>query len=114
MTTRNQATETPDQTAVALFQALHAGDWMAARRRFTARFRAALGETELASVWRQVTAQLGALQEATVIDRTDYGDIEVRVVALVFAKGTAVGRVSFQTPTGQVEGLSMEDPALPS
>jgi hypothetical protein len=114
MTTRNQATETPDQTAVALFQSLHAGDWTAARQRFTPRFRAALGETEVASVWRQVTGHLGPLQEATVIDRTDYGDIEVRVVALVFANGTAVGRVSFQTPTGQVEGLSVEDPALPS
>lgn len=103
-----------DETAVALFRALHAGDWRAARARFTPRFRAALGETELAAVWRQITGRLGPLEEAAVIDRADYGEIELRVVSLAFARGMAVGRVSFQTATGQVEGLAMEPPALPS
>jgi hypothetical protein len=103
-----------DRTAVALFQSLYAGDWTASREAFSPRFRAALSEAELAAIWRQVTGPLGSLESATVIDRAMYGELEVRVVSLVFAKGTAVGRVSFQTSTGLVEGLVLEPPAPPS
>ena len=114
MTASQETTDSHDQTAVSLFRSLHAGDWPAARARFTPRFRAALGETELASIWRQLTARLGTLEEAAVIDRSSYDDLELRVVSLVFTGGTAVGRVSLRTPSGQVEGLAMEPPALPS
>ena len=114
MTTLDQAADPADQAALALFQSLHAGDWKAARARFTPRFRAALGEAALGAIWRQITSALGALEDATVIDRADYGEIELRVVSLVFAKGTAMGRVSFAPSTDQVEGLALEPPALPS
>jgi hypothetical protein len=103
-----------DDAAAFVFQALDARDWKAARSRFTPRFRAALSEAGLAAVWRQVTAGLGRLADTTIIDRTDYGDLGLRVVALAFARGTATGRVSFHTPTGEVEGLAVEPPTAPS
>ncbi len=111
MTAPRDPLDPADETAVALLQSLRAGDWQAARARFTPRFRAALDETELAAVWHETTAGLGLLQEATVIDRTDFGELRLRTVSLVFANGTAVASVSFDTATGAVEGLAVETAA---
>jgi hypothetical protein len=79
-----------DRDAIALFQALHAGDWKAARARFTPRFRAALREADMADLWRQVTGSLKDLEQAEIIDRAEYGELGLRVVSLRFTGGTAV------------------------
>ncbi len=73
-----------DQRTEELLKQLQAGRFEQAEQHFDSRARAELPPDKLATVWRQLTAELGALETFKIIERNSLGSSAMRTADLTF------------------------------